>query len=54
MHGWGEPGLASALPDQPLQIERMGYFVRDSRAHARNPGQLVFNRTSGLKDSSGK
>jgi glutaminyl-tRNA synthetase len=54
VHGWGEPGLASALPDQPLQIERMGYFVRDSRAHARNPSQLVFNRTSGLKDSSGK
>ena len=54
VHGWGEPGLASALPDQPLQLERMGYFVRDSRAYAQDPNKLVFNRTSGLKDSSGK
>jgi glutaminyl-tRNA synthetase len=51
VHGWGEPALAQALPDAPVQFERLGYFVRDSRSLAQEPGKLVFNRTSGLKDS---
>ncbi len=52
--GWGEPSLAQAMPDVPIQLERVGYFVRDSRAYASTPEALVFNRTSGLKDSWGK
>ncbi|MEI7785301.1 MAG: glutamine--tRNA ligase/YqeY domain fusion protein [Betaproteobacteria bacterium] len=47
-----EPSLALAQPDQKFQFERHGYFVADRRDHA--PGQPVFNRAVGLKDSWGK
>jgi glutaminyl-tRNA synthetase len=47
-----EPSLAQSAPDQKFQFERHGYFVADRRDHA--PGRLVFNRTTGLKDSWGK
>jgi glutaminyl-tRNA synthetase len=47
-----EPSLAQAAPDQKFQFERHGYFVADRVDHA--PGQPVFNRAVGLKDSWGK
>ena len=47
-----EPSLAAAQPDQKFQFERFGYFVADRADHA--PGQPVFNRAVGLKDSWGK
>jgi glutaminyl-tRNA synthetase len=44
-----EPALASGdnKPD-PVQFERLGYFVRDPDSTA---GRLVFNRTVGLRDT---
>ncbi len=49
---WVEPSLAQSRPDDKFQFERHGYFVADRQDHA--PGKLVFNRTTGLKDSWGK
>lgn len=49
-----EPALAEAKPGQPIQFERVGYFVRDSGTAANTPGGLVFNRTSTLRDSWAK
>jgi glutaminyl-tRNA synthetase len=49
---WVEPALAQSAPDQKFQFERHGYFVADRKDHA--PGRLVFNRTTGLKDSWAK
>ena len=46
-----EPSLAQAQTDQKFQFERLGYFVADRLDH--RPGQPVFNRTAGLKDSWG-
>ncbi len=46
-----EPGLASAKPDDKFQFERHGYFVADRVEHG--SGQLVFNRTTTLKDTWG-
>ncbi|MGO3700597.1 MULTISPECIES: glutamine--tRNA ligase/YqeY domain fusion protein [Halomonas] len=48
----GEPSLAKAVPEDRFQFERMGYFCADR--HLSKPGQLVFNRTVGLKDSWAK
>lgn len=48
----GEPSLAEAAPEDRFQFERMGYFCADR--HASKPGQPVFNRTVGLKDSWAK
>ncbi|RUR37391.1 glutamine--tRNA ligase/YqeY domain fusion protein [Vreelandella populi] len=48
----GEPSLADAAPEDRFQFERMGYFCADR--HLSKPGQLVFNRTVGLKDSWAK
>ena len=47
-----EPALAGATPDAPVQFERIGYFVADSRDS--RPGRLVFNRTVGLRDEWSK
>jgi glutaminyl-tRNA synthetase len=47
-----EPSLAKAHPDQKFQFERHGYFVADQKDH--RPGQAVFNRVTGLKDTWGK
>jgi len=44
-----EPSLASATAEQRFQFEREGYFCVDLRDS--KPGQLVFNRTVGLRDS---
>ncbi|MEB0135099.1 glutamine--tRNA ligase/YqeY domain fusion protein [Actimicrobium sp. CCC2.4] len=49
---WVEPGLAAAQADDKYQFERHGYFVADR--HDSQPGHLVFNRITTLKDSWGK
>ena len=46
-----EPALAAALPGEPVQFERRGYFCLNSAA---TPDRLVFNRTVGLRDSWAK
>jgi glutaminyl-tRNA synthetase len=46
-----EPALASSNSDEPVQFERLGYFVRDAGAQA---GKPVFNRTVGLRDTWAK
>ncbi|MBE0464002.1 MAG: glutamine--tRNA ligase/YqeY domain fusion protein [Halomonadaceae bacterium] len=48
----GEPSLADAASEARFQFERVGYFCADR--HLSKPGQLVFNRTVGLKDSWAK
>jgi glutaminyl-tRNA synthetase len=48
-----EPSLASALPDQKFQFERLGYFVADRVDHVTG-GKAVFNLAVGLRDSWGK
>jgi glutaminyl-tRNA synthetase len=47
-----EPSLAQAKEGGPIQFERHGYFVLDSRADS--AGQRVFNRAAGMRDSWGK
>ncbi len=49
---WIEPGLEHAAPEQAFQFERIGYFVADRYSH--NSENPVFNRTIGLKDTSGR
>ncbi len=44
-----EPALASATPGQPLQFERVGYFVPDVRES--RPEAPVFNRAVTLRDA---
>jgi glutaminyl-tRNA synthetase len=44
-----EPALAARNGKDTVQFERLGYFVRDSKATG-----LVFNRTVGLRDSFAK
>ena len=46
-----EPILAEAGPERAVQFERQGYFFPDKDSR---PGQLVFNRTIGLRDSWAK
>ena len=47
-----EAGLAQADPGSFFQFERLGYFCADSRVS--QPGNLVFNRTVGLRDTWAK
>ncbi|MEY4651925.1 MAG: hypothetical protein RI884_506 [Pseudomonadota bacterium] len=49
---WVEPSLAQARPDAKFQFERHGYFVADRVDHRAD--RLVFNRTTGLKDTWAK
>jgi len=46
-----EPGLADAVPGEPVQFERQGYFCLDPDS---TPGALVFNRTVALRDTWAK
>jgi len=46
-----EPALAAAGVEEPTQFERQGYFVRDPDG---GTDRLVFNRTTGLRDSWAK
>ena len=48
-----EPHLAKAKPGDRFQFERLGYFIVDKDSVA-GPGELVWNRTVGLKDSWAK
>ncbi|WP_114325050.1 glutamine--tRNA ligase [Candidatus Colwellia aromaticivorans] len=47
-----EPSLANAKAEQAFQFERQGYFCLDS--DIKNTGDLVFNRTVGLRDTWAK
>ena len=49
---WVEPSLARAQADDKFQFERHGYFVADRIDHGAQG--LVFNRTTGLKDTWAK
>ena len=46
-----EPALAGSSPEVAVQFERLGYFQLDPDSE---PGQLVFNRTVGLRDTWAK
>jgi glutaminyl-tRNA synthetase len=46
-----EPAIAAGNSDEPIQFERLGYFVRDPDSRA---GLPVFNRTVGLRDTFAK
>ena len=46
-----EPAAASSNSMEPIQFERQGYFCRDADSR---PGQPVFNRTIGLRDTWAK
>jgi glutaminyl-tRNA synthetase len=49
--GQVEPMLAAAIPGEPVQFERQGYFCLDPDS---TPARLIFNRTVGLRDSWAK
>jgi len=44
-----EPSLAEAAPQQGYQFERLGYFCFDGSKNEQ--GQMIFNKTVGLRDS---
>jgi glutaminyl-tRNA synthetase len=46
---YGEPALAGATAQAPVQFERHGYFIPDRVEH--RAGRAVFNRTVTLRDS---
>ncbi len=46
-----EPAIVAANSDEPVQFERLGYFIRDPDSTADKP---VYNRTVGLRDSWAK
>ena len=46
-----EPALEQAVPGNPVQFERLGYFCADL---APRPDSLIFNRTVSLRDSWAK
>ena len=48
MHGFIEPFLAGSKPGDTYQFMRIGYFCTDLDS---TDGNMVFNRTVGLKDS---
>jgi len=41
--------VAEAAPEEPVQFERVGYFVADWKDH--RPNHPVFNRSVGLRDT---
>ena len=47
-----EPSLTLAKPEQAFQFERQGYFCLDNKIE--NEGELIFNRTVGLRDTWAK
>jgi glutaminyl-tRNA synthetase len=49
--GWVEPSLQDTLPGAHFQFQRLGYFITDPDT---NPGNLVFNKTVGLRDTWAK
>lgn len=51
VEGLLEPSLATAMPGQTFQFERLGYFCKDPDS---SPEKAVFNRTTTLRDSWAK
>lgn len=51
-HGFVEPSLAEAKPENAYQFERTGYFCADNKDSSSQ--KLVFNRTVGLRDTWAK
>ena len=49
--GWVEPSLQDTLPGVHFQFQRLGYFITDPDT---KPGNLVFNKTVGLRDTWAK
>jgi glutaminyl-tRNA synthetase len=49
--GWVEPSLQDTLPGAHFQFQRLGYFITDPDT---KPGNLVFNKTVGLRDTWAK
>ena len=49
VRAWLEPVLAAAHAEDPVQFERLGYFVADRHEHSAT--RPVFNRTVTLRDS---
>ena len=47
-----EPSLSAFADGRPVQFERLGYFISDSRDS--QPGSLIFNRSVTLKDAWAK
>ena len=47
---WVEPTLAKIKTGATVQFERLGYFCADKDADT-SPDRLVFNRTTGLRDT---
>ncbi|WP_016989599.1 glutamine--tRNA ligase/YqeY domain fusion protein [Flavobacterium sp. ACAM 123] len=48
VNGFVEPSLASSVPGDKFQFQRLGYFNTDKDSRE---GKLVFNKTVGLKDA---
>ena len=46
-----EPSLQTAMPEDKLQFQRIGYFAVDKDSTA---DKLVFNKTVGLRDTWAK
>ena len=46
-----EPAVANVKPEDRFQFERVGYFVADRYDCNATTGNLVFNKTVGLKDT---
>ena len=51
VHGFAEPSLKTAKPEDKFQFQRIGYFTLDKDSTADN---YVFNRTVGLRDTWAK
>jgi glutaminyl-tRNA synthetase len=49
VQGYVEPAAAQMAAEQPLQFERLGFFVADRRDHA--VAKPVFNRSVTLRDT---
>ncbi|MGE3309051.1 MAG: glutamine--tRNA ligase [Limisphaerales bacterium] len=49
-----EPSLATAVPGENYQFERVGYFCADADAGSVSGNGFVFNRTISLKDAPSK
>ena len=47
-NGYGESAIQKTSPNEPVQFQRLGYYVLDPSSSADN---LVFNKTVGLRDS---
>lgn len=52
VHGYGEPSLQEAQPEDRFQFQRLGYFVADRKNHTKE--HLVFNRIVTLRDTWAK